>query len=76
MGLAYRSLEPEIQLGNNQSSGTSHSHSQTFQRAHKVSPEPGLGGEGDVLGVAVEIHRVEGREILQSRAVSLSYDNK
>ena len=59
-------------LSGNQSSPTS----QTFQRAHKVSPKPGLGGEGDVLGVAVEIHRVEGREILQSRAVSLSYDNK
>ena len=38
----------------------------TFQRAHKVSPEPGLGGEGNVLGVAVEIHRVVGREQSES----------
>ena len=30
----------------------------TLESAHKVAPEPGLGGEGDVLGVAVQVHRV------------------
>ena len=64
MGLAYRSLEPGWEHTDNQTSMTL--SYLTFQRAHKVSPEPGLGGEGNVLGVAVEIHRVVGRELSES----------